>query len=269
MELQDGLHLGAHGAGREVPFRHVSLQLCQGSFAQLLLEWFSPIDRHPGHIRGDDEDVGPDLTGEHRTGEILVDDGIHPPEFALFADHRDAPAAAADDDELHFDQLFDLAVLDDRKRRGARHHAPEALVRLDHGVRQTSGLLLGVEGADGLGGVPKRRVFLVDHDIGDQRDEQLLRGDPHLHQGPVEAGFDHIADLPLGHGDNDLERHVGHLTAALLLQEQVARLRAVAVSDHDAVIARQTGNLAHGHLQVGELLLGRSLLAFLDQGVAA
>jgi len=78
---------------------------------------------------------------------------------------------AADDDEVHLDQFLNLAVLDDRQRLGARHHPPETLVGLDHDVGQPFGLLLGVKGADGLAGILKSRVFLVDHDIGDQGHE--------------------------------------------------------------------------------------------------
>jgi hypothetical protein len=84
------------------------------------------VDGHAGHIRGDDEDVGLDLAGKDRAGQVFVDDGIHPSEFALLADYRDAPATAADDNEAHLDQFLDLAISTIASGVG-HHHPPEAL----------------------------------------------------------------------------------------------------------------------------------------------
>ncbi len=249
--------------------RPVALQLGRRYPAELPLLRRAPIEADPGHIGGDKEGVGLDLGREHGTGQVFIDDGVHPPELAILADHRDPAPTAADDDEACFNQLLDLAVLDDRERRGARHHPPIALVGPDHRVGQAPGLLFAVERADRLGGVLKGRILLIHHDVGDQGDEELLVGDADLHQGPVQGRFDHVPDLPLGHGDDDFERHVGHLAAALLLEQKVSGLGAVAVGDHETVVPGEARNLAHGSLQVGELLLGRALLTFPDQGVAA
>jgi hypothetical protein len=55
-------------------------------------------------------------------------------------------------------------------------------------------------------------------------------------KGFVQGGFDHVADLSLGLGDEDLQWQVGNRVAALLLEQQVAHLGAVSVGDDDAVV---------------------------------
>ena len=91
----------------------------------------------------------------------------------------------------------------------------------------------------------------------------------HFGQLVIERGFDHVADLSLGLGDENFEREPGNLRAAFLLEEKTSDLRAVSVSDYYAIFLREARDLRHRHAKVSQLLLYCPALAFADQSIAA
>jgi hypothetical protein len=93
---------------------------------------------------------------------------------------------------------------------------------------------LGVEGADGLGGIREGRVVLVDEDLGDDGGDGLV---PALAAQFVGEGLaDLVADGALGVGDAAFEGDfVEDVLGEVGAQQDEADLGAVAVGDHDAV----------------------------------
>ena len=149
---------------------------------------------------------------------------------------------------------------------------------LDHvvGVRglQSLGLFFAEEVADRLGGVLAHElgVVRVHDDLVDDGDDILVdavRLEVLLHRV-----HEHVADLALGHGADDVERlRRDLLLAGDLLHVEVARLRTVAVRDGEPVavleLADDLGERFGGDLAVRELLLRRARLVGLLDGVAA
>src|SRR5829696_7503447 len=76
-EAADGVDLGAHRPGREVPVGGVAAQLLDGEAAERLGVGLAPADDGVRHVGGDDEDVGLGGPGEQGRAEVLVDDGLH------------------------------------------------------------------------------------------------------------------------------------------------------------------------------------------------
>ncbi len=125
----------------------------------------------------------------------------------------------------------------------------------------------GVGGADRLARPGEGRVGGIDHHVAEQA-HQALVGDVEPGQLGVEGRLEQVADLSLGHRHQDLQRQLRHLGTGLLLQQQVADLRAVAVGDQQPVVAAEGGQLPRREPQVGELLGGASFLSLADQGVS-
>ena len=181
-----------------------------------------------------------------------------------------AAAAAGDHDRAALEQRDDVLLAEDLDRVRARHHAPPAAAGVGRDVpaeflRAALGLLLVVERADRLGRVREGLVGGVHQHAREQDGGRDARVDLR------ERRLEQVADLALGHRDQRVERERrGLLLAELLLQQQRADVRAVAVGEHDLVTGRAQGehgldDLAH----VLELLRPRSGLTGLDQGVAA
>ena len=85
------------------------------------------------------------------------------------------------------------------------------------GISSLFGLFLLEKGTDGFGGILESRVVFVHHHIGNQGHKVLLTVYPHLHEGGVKGRLDHVADLALGHGPDDFQRHFRNLITAFLL----------------------------------------------------
>ena len=82
-------------------------------------------------VGGDDQDVGAELAGEQRGGEVLVDDGLDAAQRVPVrpsSHDRDAAAAGADDDEPGVGQRVDGGGVDDRMRLGRGDDAAPALL---------------------------------------------------------------------------------------------------------------------------------------------
>jgi hypothetical protein len=82
-----------------------------------------PTRLDPGHVSGDDQQVGPDLLGEHRRGEVLVDDSLHAAQVSyVVVKRRDAAAARTNDDRAGPDPspVWRPAAPQRSTRQGAR-----------------------------------------------------------------------------------------------------------------------------------------------------
>ena len=187
--------------------------------------------------------------------------------------HRDAAASAGDDDGI-LPELLHCADLHDPPGQGRGHHPPPAPSGvLPHGIAlfllQPPGLLLGVEGADGLGGILEGRVALLHHHLGGQGHHRHIP--VALGQGVVQALLDVIADIPLAHGAAHIKGHGGHhVLGGLAGQDDPAHLGTVAVDHrHFVAGAADVGDALAGaahHLQLG---LGGGVTVFGLQGVSA
>ncbi len=93
----------------------------------------------------------------------------------------------------------------------------------------------------------KGRVVFIDHNVTDKANQAFFRCGPQFHQLAVKGRFDHVADLTLGLGNEDLERHGWDSIAAFLLEKKIAYLRPVPVSYNDPVIPGKAGDLPDGH----------------------
>ena len=122
------------------------------------------------------------------------------------------------------------------------------------------GLLLGHEGADGLGGVFEGRV-VGGHD--GLRDDVCRGAHDAAGLQVVQDGLGQlVADVALGHGAGLGERHLGGLAVVgRRVGERVvdhAHLRAVAVGDHDVdAVTDHVNDVLGGVLHQLELLLRR------------
>ena len=90
-------------------------------------------------------------------------------------------------------------------------------------------------------------------------------------EGIAEALGDHVAHGALGIGDDEVEGRGSDLGGSCLVADEVdAGLGAIAMGDDDLVpVADHADDGVHALAGIRELLLGRALGSFLDDGVAA
>ena len=138
---------------------------------------------------------------------------------------------------------------------------------LYRGVGQRGGFFLGKGRPHRFGWRLESLVGFIHHHIADQADQRLVV-DAHGHEGFIQGGFDHVANLALGLGHENLQGQPGNRVAALLLKQQVAHLGTVAVGDNDSVVLGEQCDLSHRDFQVVELLVHGAGLPFLDQGIS-
>ena len=213
---------------------------------EVLLVGLAEVDGNVVDGGEEDEGVGVAVLGEELAAHVLVDDGRDALVGALVgvvADDGDAAATAGDDDELVVEEVQDALVLDDLLGLGRGDDATVAtagvLDELHVGVGGLLGvsLLLGEEGADGLGGVLERGILGVDLDLGDDGGDvpALVL----LVHGSADGLLQVVADVALGHGAALGEVHARDLGVGLVGEGEGlldhADLRAVAVGDDDLV----------------------------------
>ncbi len=99
-----------------------------------------------------------------------------------------------------------------------------------------------VELTDGFGGVLEGGVIDIDDDLGnDSSDFAVL---VFTGEGIVDGLGEPVADLTLAHSDGGFEGHSGSFIGGggLLVDEDIADLRAVTVSDDDFIFAGEGGD---------------------------
>ena len=260
-ELDGGADLGLHGALAELALVGQALGLVGGDVLELLLVGLAEVDGDVLDGGQQEQDVGVAVLGQQLAAQVLVDDGGNALVATLVlvvADDGDAAAAAGDDDELVVEQVEDGVGLDDLLGIGGSDDAaPAAAGILDEDLggvlgHELLGLLLGVEGADGLGRVLERGVVGVALDLGDDGGGMpTLIALVHL---ATNALLQVIANVALGHGAALGQRHLGGADGVVGSGEGVldhADLRAVAVGDDDLVALLDeaeegVGGVAHG-----------------------
>ena len=260
-ELDGGADLGLHGALAELALVGQALGLVGGDVLELLLVGLAEVDGDVLDGGQQEQDVGVAVLGQQLAAQVLVDDGgdaLVATLVLVVADDGDAAAAAGDDDELVVEQVEDGVGLDDLLGVGGGDDAaPAAAGILDEDLggvlgHELLGLLLGVEGADGLGRVLERGVVGVALDLGDDGGGMpTLIALVHL---ATNALLQVIANVALGHGAALGQRHLGGADGVVGSGEGVldhADLRAVAVGDDDLVALLDeaeegVGGVAHG-----------------------
>ena len=221
---------------------------------------------HRSHVREHDQHRCPQPLGEQRRGQILVDDRLDPVQAAAgIGDDRDASSAGADDRHAGVQQEPDGRELDDLERfRGGDHPAEAGAVRGDRPSPlsgQAAGVGLGIDRADGLRRRPERRVAGRDEHLGQKRRDRAA-GEP-----VSERLLDQIPDHALGLGSQHVERR--RRPGRLGLQCEHPHLGAVAVRDHQPMVARDRREGLGDDLDVAPLTGHIGRLAPLEQGVAA
>ena len=93
--------------------------------------------------------------------------------------------------------------------------------------------------------------------------------DAQIHELAVQGRLDHVTDLTLGLGDQNFKGQSGNLSAAFLLQQQIADLRAVTVGDNYSIFRGKLGDLPDRHGQISKLLLDGTLFSLADERIAA
>ena len=260
-ELDGGADLGLHGALAELALVGQALGLVGGDVLELLLVGLAEVDGDVLDGGQQEQDVGVAVLGQQLAAQVLVDDGgdaLVATLVLVVADDGDAAATAGDDDELVVEQVEDGVSLDDLLGIGGSDDAaPAAAGILDEDLggvlgHELLGLLLGVEGADGLGRVLERGVVGVALDLGDDGGGMpTLIALVHL---ATNALLQVIANVALGHGAALGQRHLGGADGVVGSGEGVldhADLRAVAVGDDDLVALLDeaeegVGGVAHG-----------------------
>ena len=186
---------------------------------------------------------------------------------------RDAAATGADDDEAGRGERVDRGGVDDGRRlRRGDHPAPALLAAVlpdlaecDEPLR----LLAREEAADRLGRLAEARVVDVDEGAGDQAGGALREaaGD----EGRVQLVGEREGDGRLGLGDAPVQRdRRDDVRGQLVLDQQVADLRTVAVGQHDLDAGRDdVGDVAGRLAERVPLGAGRRRPVGTGHGVAA
>ena len=87
-EGQSGLHLGQHGAGRELLLGDVLAGVGGGEIVKALLVGLAEVDGDLLDRGQDDEHIGVEQLGELGGGKVLVDDGGRAVELAVLPARR-------------------------------------------------------------------------------------------------------------------------------------------------------------------------------------
>ncbi len=125
------------------------------------------------------------------------------------------------------------------------------------------GFFPGVLGTDGLRRILEGRIVRVDLHLGEDSRERHVLG-----QYVAQLLLDHVTDHPFGFGAENVQRVRLDSRERGRLEGEQPHLRSVAVSDDEAVVARQRGQRPGRHLDVRALVLFGERLPPLEQGVA-
>ena len=220
--------------------------------------------------------VGAQLGGQQRAGEVLVDDRLDAGEVAVGVAHDGDAAAAAGDDDRRRPRAARGSSRSSTisTGRGGGHDAPPAAPGvLGHVPAQPLGVLVRgrvvEERADGLGRVGERRVGRVDDGLRHDRHDPPV--DAPAAQLVADRLEEHVADRALGVADGVVHRDRRHLGLRQLRAAQdEADLRPVAVGDDEPPallheLDERAGDRAHRLVLVGD----RLVLGVGDQRVAA
>ena len=269
-EFHGSLHLGQHGAGGEVAPFHVDLGLGGGQTVQPGLVGLAEVNGHLLHGGEDDEGIGVDLLGQHAGGEVLVDDRRRALEVVAFGlIDRDAAAAAGHHHQSGVHHVADGLNLDDGLGLGRGHHTAVAPARVLNDViaplsHPFVGLLLGHEGANGLGGVLESWIFRVDFRLR----QHVHKGGTLRHEGS-QFLLNHVANHPQGFGTDHIQRIHRNSLIGIVLQSKETHLWAVAVRYHQLVAFVGLSDLFASQANVLALVFAGHRFATFQEGIAA
>ena len=205
------LNLGQHGAGSELVFTDVLLGLGNAHLLEALLVGLAPIDGNTINGGEDEQGIGVQQLGDLGGGKVLIDNGGNAYQLAVLFDNGDTAAAYGDDYGAGIDNGLYNVLLDNVNGLGGRNDTAIAAAGiLYHGKAlgggDLIGLLLGVEGADGLGGLLESAVVLIDEDLGNDGGYRLI--DAALGQLVADGVLQVVADITLGHSAALGEGHI-------------------------------------------------------------
>src|SRR5436309_15757552 len=89
-EIDHGLHLRSHAAGRELAVREMLLRLGNRQAIDESLARLAEVQRDLGDVRRDHEMLPSDRLREDRRRQVLVDHRLDADELAVLADDRNA-----------------------------------------------------------------------------------------------------------------------------------------------------------------------------------
>src|SRR5713226_5455115 len=276
-ELDRGPDLRSHAARRELAGVEIPPRFRHREAVEEALVGLAEADRHLLNARRDDEDGHAQIGRQQPRGEVLVYYGFDAAVDArLVLDHRNAAAAAGDDDESRLEQGPDGALLDDAHGPRRGDEAPEAAPRvLDHhpmvARRVQLGLDRGVAAADGLARLLEGWVLRVHDGLGEHAGH-LVRQPP-APELAHERVADDVADAAFRIGHAHVQRQPRSellVRRDLRAQEDEADLWPIAVGEHDApAVCHERAHVPHGGARVLELLRDGALLPVENQRVPA
>ena len=205
------LYLGQHGTGSELVLADVLLRLGNAHLLQALLIGLAPVDGNTVHSGEDEQRIRVQQLRDLGGSKVLIDNRGNAYQLAVLLDDRDSAAADGDDNRAGFyNSLYYVLLHHVNGLGGGNDTAVAAAGILDHGKALGRGdlfrLLLGIESADGLGGLLESAVVLIYEDLGNDGRYGLV--DAALRQLVADGVLQMIADVTLGHRAALGERHI-------------------------------------------------------------
>src|SRR5213593_2291278 len=251
-ELDGGLDLGPHAAGRELAGGEEPVSLAHGEPVEEAPPGRAPADGDAVHPGQEHDPFGRKLASQHPGGQVLLDDCLHALHPGRQFQDRDAAATDGDRHRARIDERADERRLHDADGPRRRHHAaPAAATVLDDVTSIVARVALGfgllVEGADRLGRQTEGRIVLGHDDLADDRGDAC--GQPASGQEIAEDLLDRVTEAALGLGHAEIERQCRHDRLRDLHPQQLfADLGPVAVRQHEAVAgAHEIGERRQAH----------------------
>ncbi len=231
-------------------------------------------EHHVLDVGGDHEHLRASVPREQRGREVLVDDGLDPAQRPVrVAHHRDPASAGAHHDVPGVGQGRDRGRVEHLDRLRGGDHPPPALgaaVLPDLAVlHQGAGLVLGQVATDRLGRVREAGVVPVDERSGHHSGRTPVGSA--VRKRLVQRVEDQEADGALRLRAAPVQRdRRDDVRGELVLHQQVADLRAVAVGEHHVdATGHQVGDPLHRDADRAVLVLRRGTPVRPGHGVAA
>src|SRR5256885_1159719 len=131
-ELDGGLDLGPHAAGRELAGGEEPVSLAHGEPVEEAPPGRAPADGDAVHPGQEHDPFGGKLASQHPGGQVLLDDRLHALHPGRQFQDRDAAATDGDRHRARIDERADERRLHDADGPRRRHHAaPAAATVLD------------------------------------------------------------------------------------------------------------------------------------------